>query len=42
MLGYLIYDSRQAISTLGFAFTHSDWDPIHNRYGRWRSCTARW
>ncbi len=34
MLGYLIYDSRQAISTLGFAFfTHSDWDPIHNRYG---------
>lgn len=34
MLGFLIVDSWQAITTLGFGFfTQSDWDPVHNRYG---------
>ena len=34
MLGFLIVDSWQAITTLGFGFfTQSDWDPVHNHYG---------
>jgi phosphate transport system permease protein len=34
LLIFLVVDSRQAITTLGFGFfTQSIWDPAHNRYG---------
>jgi phosphate transport system permease protein len=34
MLGYLIVDSWQAITTLGLGFfTNKDWDPVRNEYG---------
>ena len=34
LLVFLVVDSWQAITTIGFGFfTQSDWDPVHNRYG---------
>ncbi len=34
LLGFLVFDSWQALTTLGLGFfARSDWDPVHNRYG---------